>query len=51
MRSYLDAKGISYEIVEVDAVLRQDIRWSEYKKVPILLAKVDGGYQVSVLSS
>ncbi|XP_041986178.1 prostaglandin E synthase 2 [Aricia agestis] len=45
VRSYLDARGISYEVVEVDAVLRQDIRWSNYKKVPILLAKVDGGYQ------
>ncbi|KAJ8737700.1 hypothetical protein PYW08_000295 [Mythimna loreyi] len=45
VRSYLDARGISYEIVEVDAVLRQAIKWSGYKKVPILLAKVDGGYQ------
>ncbi|XP_045784849.1 prostaglandin E synthase 2 [Maniola jurtina] len=45
VRAYLDARGISYEIVEVDAVLRQAIKWSGYKKVPILLAKVDGGYQ------
>ncbi|XP_032527364.2 prostaglandin E synthase 2 [Danaus plexippus] len=45
VRSYLDARGINYEVVEVDAVLRQAIRWSNYKKVPILLAKVDGGYQ------
>ncbi|XP_013137897.1 PREDICTED: prostaglandin E synthase 2 [Papilio polytes] len=45
IRSYLDSKGISYEIVEVDAVLRQAIKWSAYKKVPIVLAKVDGGYQ------
>ncbi|CAH2035194.1 unnamed protein product, partial [Iphiclides podalirius] len=45
VRAYLDAKSISYEIVEVDAVLRQAIKWSKYKKVPIVLAKVDGGYQ------
>ncbi|CAG9558261.1 unnamed protein product [Danaus chrysippus] len=45
VRSYLDARGINYEVVEVDAVLRQAIRWSNYKKVPILLAKVEGGYQ------
>lgn len=45
VRSYLDARGISYEVVEVDAVLRQAIKWSGYKKVPIVLAKVDGGYQ------
>ncbi|KAI5641360.1 glutaredoxin domain-containing protein [Phthorimaea operculella] len=46
VRTYLDARGISYEVVEVDAVLRQAIKWSGYKKVPIVLAKVDGGYQV-----
>ncbi|KAM3968561.1 prostaglandin E synthase Su(P) [Aphomia sociella] len=45
VRAYLDSRGISYEVVEVDAVLRQDIKWSTYKKVPIVLAKVDGGYQ------
>ncbi|XP_045458584.1 prostaglandin E synthase 2 [Melitaea cinxia] len=51
VRAYLDARGISYEIVEVDAVLRQAIKWSGYKKVPILLAKVDGGYQTLLDSS
>ncbi|GBP96524.1 Prostaglandin E synthase 2, partial [Eumeta japonica] len=45
VRAFLDYHGISYDIVEVDAVLRQAIKWSEYKKVPILLAKVDDGYQ------
>ncbi|KAG7313230.1 hypothetical protein JYU34_000329 [Plutella xylostella] len=45
VRAYLDSRGLSYDVVEVDAVLRQAIKWSEYKKVPILLAKVDGGYQ------
>ncbi|XP_049885011.1 prostaglandin E synthase 2 [Pectinophora gossypiella] len=45
VRAYLDSRGISYEIVEVDAVLRQAIKWSAYKKVPIVLAKVDDGYQ------
>lgn len=49
VRAYLDSRGISYEIVEVDAVLRQAIKWSGYKKVPIVLAKVDGGYQVFIL--
>lgn len=48
MRAYLDSRGISYEIVEVDAVLRQAIKWSGYKKVPIVLAKVEGGYQVTI---
>lgn len=34
-----------YDVVEVDPVLRQQTSWTTYKKVPILLAKVDGGYQ------
>lgn len=29
----------------MDPVLRDQIKWSTYRKVPILLAKVDGGYQ------
>lgn len=47
MRAFLDYHGISYDIVEVDPVLRQAIKWSEYKKVPILVAKLENGYQVS----
>jgi len=31
--------------VEVDPVLRKEIGWSSYKKVPILLTKVGEGYQ------
>ncbi|KAK9307510.1 hypothetical protein QLX08_002141 [Tetragonisca angustula] len=45
VRTFLDYYGISYEIVEVDPVLRKEISWSPYKKVPILLAEVDSGYQ------
>lgn len=45
VRAFLDHNGINYEVVEVDAVLKQAIKWSGYKKVPILLAKVEGGYQ------
>ncbi|XP_046470452.1 prostaglandin E synthase 2 [Neodiprion pinetum] len=45
VRVFLDYHGISYDVVEVDPVLRNEIKWSTYRKVPILLAKVDGGYQ------
>lgn len=31
-------------MVEVDPVLRQQTKWTKYRKVPILLVKVDGGY-------
>lgn len=39
VRAYLDSVGISYSVVEVDAVLRQDIKWSKYKKVPMVLVR------------
>ncbi|XP_029155298.1 prostaglandin E synthase 2 [Nylanderia fulva] len=45
VRVFLDYYGISYDVVEVDPVLRKEIGWSSYKKVPILLTKVEGGYQ------
>lgn len=45
VRAFLDYYGISYDVVEVDPVLRQEISWSSYRKVPILLVKVKDGYQ------
>ncbi|KYN17502.1 PREDICTED: prostaglandin E synthase 2 [Trachymyrmex cornetzi] len=45
VRAFLDYYGISYDVVEVDPVLRKEIGWSLYKKVPILLTQVEGGYQ------
>lgn len=45
VRVFLDYYGISYDVVEVDPVLRKEIGWSSYKKVPILLTNVEGGYQ------
>lgn len=38
-RTFLDYFGVNYNIVEVNPVLRQQVKWSEkYRKVPILLA-------------
>lgn len=45
VRAFLDYYGISYDVIEVDPVLRQSIKWSPYKKVPILVAKTEDGYQ------
>ncbi|EFA00341.1 prostaglandin E synthase 2 [Tribolium castaneum] len=45
VRAFLDYYGISYDVVEVDPVLRQSIKWSPYKKVPILVADLPQGYQ------
>lgn len=49
VRAFLDYYGISYDVVEVDPVLRQSIKWSMYKKVPILVAKLENGYQVNII--
>ncbi|XP_065074129.1 prostaglandin E synthase 2 [Ochlerotatus camptorhynchus] len=51
VRSFLDYSGLSYSVVEVDAVLRQSIKWSGTKKVPILLAKTQTGKYVQLTDS
>lgn len=48
VRAFLNFYGISYNVVEVNPVLRQQMNWSEYKKVPVLLAKVENGFQVNI---
>ncbi|KZC05169.1 PREDICTED: prostaglandin E synthase 2 [Dufourea novaeangliae] len=45
VRVFLDYYGLSYDVVEVDPVLRKEISWSPYRKVPILLTKTKSGYQ------
>lgn len=37
VRAFLDYHGLPYEIVEVNPVMRQEIKWSAYRKVPILM--------------
>jgi len=41
-RVFLDYFGFSYDIVEVNSVLRQQVKWSKYKKVPILVVESEG---------
>lgn len=45
VRAFLDYMKVPYDIIEVDAILKQQISWSNYKKVPILLVKSANGYQ------
>lgn len=41
-RTFLDYFGLNYNIVEVNPVLRQQLKWSQnYRKVPIVLAYAD----------
>lgn len=51
VRSFLDYSGLSYSVVEVDAVLRQSIKWSESKKVPTMLARTSNGNYVQLNDS
>ncbi|XP_025196508.1 prostaglandin E synthase 2 [Melanaphis sacchari] len=45
VRAFLDYVKVPYDIIEVDPMLKQQISWSDYKKVPILLVKSSNGYQ------
>ena len=38
--AYLDYYDIPYKVVEVNPLSKKEIKWSDYKKVPILM--VDG---------
>jgi len=38
-RVFLDYFGFTYDIVEVNSVLRQQVKWSKYKKVPIVVVE------------
>lgn len=51
VRAFLDSNGLSYSLVEVDAVLRQGLKWSPYKKVPTLLARTKDGKYVQLTDS
>lgn len=37
-RAFLDYFGLNYDIVEVDPVARNKLKWTSYRKVPTLLA-------------
>lgn len=51
VRAFLDYMGISYKVVEVDAVLRQDIKWAAQKKVPMVLIRQRDGRYVQMSDS
>ncbi|KAK6194700.1 hypothetical protein SNE40_000283 [Patella caerulea] len=36
-RAFLDYYGFSYDVVEVNSVTKKQIKWSNYKKVPIVV--------------
>ncbi|XP_042334940.1 prostaglandin E synthase 2 [Sceloporus undulatus] len=47
VRAFLDYHCLPYEIVEVNPVMRQEIKFSMYRKVPILLANTGSTLQLN----
>ncbi|XP_044161574.1 prostaglandin E synthase 2 [Bufo gargarizans] len=47
VRAFLDYHQLPYEIVEVNPVLRKEIKFSSYRKVPILLADAGSSLQLN----
>jgi len=39
-RAFLDYFGLSYEVIEVNSVMRTQVKWTKYKKVPIVVVEV-----------
>ena len=50
LRAFLDYFGLSYDVIEVNSVMRTQVKWSKYKKVPILVAEIPGSKQVIQLN-
>jgi len=50
-RVFLDYYGISYDVVEVNSVKRTEIKWSKYKKVPLLVIETPDGKTVQLNDS
>lgn len=51
VRAFLDFYGLSYDIVEVNPVFQTEIKWSSYKKVPILIVETPSGKIVQLTDS
>ena len=50
-RAFLDYFGLSYDVVEVNSVLRTQVKWSDYKKVPILVVETPDGKVFQLIDS
>jgi len=40
-RAFLDYYGFNYDVVEVNSVLRTQMKWSKYKKVPVVVVQYE----------
>lgn len=52
VRTLLDYLGVSYDVVEVNPVLRSQLKWSDnYRKVPILIVESGDGEIIKLTDS
>lgn len=51
MIAYLNSKGISYSVVNVDEPLERRIKWSHYQQVPCVLARTKDGKYIELTNS
>ncbi|XP_043914077.1 prostaglandin E synthase 2 [Protopterus annectens] len=47
VRSFLDYHGLPYQVVEVNPVMRKEVKFSSYRKVPIILADAGETLQIN----
>ena len=50
-RAFLDYFGLNYDVIEVNSVMRTQVKWSTYKKVPILVAETPTGEVLQLIDS
>lgn len=51
MLAYLDSKGFSYSVVDVDEPFERRLKWSHYKNVPCVLARTKEGKYIELTNS
>lgn len=51
MIAYLNSKGLSYSVVNVDEPFERRVKWSHYKQVPCVLARTKDGQFIELTNS
>lgn len=51
VRAFLDYYGLSYDVVEVNPVFRKEIKWSSYRKVPLLVSSPEASPELYLKDS
>eukprot|EP00095_Tigriopus_kingsejongensis_P009876 maker-scaffold1136_size60149-snap-gene-0.9 protein:Tk09876 transcript:maker-scaffold1136_size60149-snap-gene-0.9-mRNA-1 annotation:"prostaglandin e synthase 2" len=50
-RAMLDYYGLNYDVIEVNSVTKKQVKWSDYKKVPILVVESPNGQKIKLTDS